>query len=112
MLAEVIELELLLLQPEVRNDAQRLLSFLHPDFVEYGASGRVWQRDGIAEATSKTHEAVEATSVGARLVGQDAVLVTYRSEASGRRALRSSTWVREGDRWLLLFHQGTLTDET
>lgn len=111
-LAEVVELELLLLQPEVRNDARRLLSFLHPDFFEYGASGRVWQRHAVAEATSETHEAIEATRVGARRVGQDAVLVTYRSEASGRRALRSSTWVREDGRWLLLFHQGTLTDET
>lgn len=111
-LAEVVELELLLLRPEVRNDAERLLSFLHPDFFEYGASGRIWQRDAIAQATSETREVIEATGVGARLVGDDAVLVTYRSNASGRRALRSSTWVREGDRWMLLFHQRTLTDET
>lgn len=31
-LAEVVEWELLLLRPEVRNNPQRLLSFLHPDF--------------------------------------------------------------------------------
>lgn len=56
-------------------------------------------------------EAIEASRVAARRV-HDAVLVTYRSDSSGRRALRSSTWVREGGRWLLLFHQGTVTDGT
>lgn len=111
-LTEVVELELLLLRPEVRNDPQRLLSVLHPDFFEYGASGRVWHRDAVAEATSGTEKAIEATNVAARRVGHDAVLVTYRSDSGGRRALRSSTWVREGGRWLLLFHQGTLTHET
>lgn len=41
-LAEVAGLEMLLLQPQVRNDPERLLSLLHPDFSEYGSSGRVW----------------------------------------------------------------------
>jgi len=40
-LAEVAGLEMLL-QPQVRNDPERLLSLLHPDFSEYGSSGRVW----------------------------------------------------------------------
>ena len=41
-LAEVAGLEMLLLQPQVRNDPERLLSLLQPDFSEYGSSGRVW----------------------------------------------------------------------
>jgi hypothetical protein len=42
------------------------------------------------------------------------VLVTYFSrttdEAGSRAALRSSIWKRDGDRWQMLFHQGTPTD--
>ncbi len=109
-LAEVVRLELLLLEPHVRNDPQQLLSLLHEHFREYGASGRVWQQDSVAQATSGTQEAIAATQVEARRLGSDAVLLTYRTESRGRRALRSSTWVREGGRWLMLFHQGTLTD--
>ena len=111
-LADVIGLELLLLEPAVRNDPERLLALLHADFSEHGASGRVWTRRSVAAATAGTSAPIVATDVVARRLGVDAVLVTYRSNAEGRRALRSSTWVREGERWQLLFHQGTLTDDT
>ncbi len=58
---------------------------------------------------SGTPDRIEATAVQARRLGPDAIVVTYRSSAAGRRALRSSIWVRDTDRWLMLFHQGTLT---
>ena len=109
-LAEVVRLELLLLEPEVRNDPARLLALLHPDFTEHGASGRTWDRSSVAAATAGTVRAVGAEGVRARRLGPDAVLVTYRSDADGRRALRSSTWVREQGSWLMLFHQGTLLE--
>ncbi|WP_143424971.1 DUF4440 domain-containing protein [Geodermatophilus pulveris] len=79
-LAEVVRLEWLLLEPHVRNDPQQLLSLLHEDFHEYGASGRVWQRDSVAQATSGTQQAIAATHVGARRLGPDAALLTYRTE--------------------------------
>jgi hypothetical protein len=110
-LAEVVRLELLLLEPQVRRDPERLASLLHKDFVEYGASGRRWDRASVALAVDAGEEPIGASAVQARRLGPDAVLVTYRSDARGRRVLRSSIWVREDGRWLLLFHQGTLTDE-
>jgi hypothetical protein len=109
-LAEVVRRELLLLEPEVRNDPARVLALVHPDFREHGASGRVWDAATVPGATAGTTERIRATGVRARRLGPDAVLVTYTSDAAGRRALRSSVWVREqGREWLLLFHQGTLT---
>ncbi len=105
-LAHVVGRERLLHELQVRNDPELLLSLLHQDFREYGASGRLWTRDTIAGATSG-QVCVAATEMQARRLGPDAVLVTYRSEAAGRRALRSSVWVRVADGWLLLFHQGT-----
>ena len=103
----VVEHELALLQPDVRRDAARVLALLHPDFVEHGSSGRVWDRSSVTTAIGGADEDIRATDVQGRLVGPDAVLVTYRSRAAGREALRSSTWVRERGEWLLLFHQGT-----
>ncbi len=110
-LAEVLRLELLLLEPEVRKNAERVLRLLHADFYEYGASGRIWNRESVAKATTGTKERIVATNLEPRRLGPDAILVTYASESDGRRALRSSTWVRDHGSWLLLFHQGTLVAE-
>lgn len=104
----VVERELMLLQPVVRRDRVRVLSLLHQDFHEHGASGRVWDRSSITDVIGGAVDRIEATGVEARRLGPDAVLVTYRSQAGDRHALRSSTWVRESGTWLLLFHQGTL----
>jgi hypothetical protein len=106
----VIERELVLLDPAVRRDAQRLRAFLHPEYTEFGASGRIWDRTSIAEVTSGIDEPITATDMAGRWVGPDAVLLTYRSHTSGRQALRSSIWRRDQGEWLLLFHQGTPTD--
>ena len=108
--AEVVRLELLLLEPAVRDDPDRLRSLLSADFLEHGASGRVWDRGTVAGATAGSGARVLASDVRARRLGPDAVLLTYRSEGGGRHSLRSSTWVRDAGRWLLLFHQGTPTD--
>ncbi len=110
-LQQVVERELALLSPEVRRDADAVRSLLHPDFVEYGASGRVWDRVSVATATGGSPEGITASDLQPRRVGSDVVLLTYRSQASGRRTLRSSVWVRDPQAgWLLLFHQGTPCD--
>jgi hypothetical protein len=99
---------LLLLEPDIRNDPDHVLRLLHGDFYEYGASGQVWTRASVTTATTGTTEPIVATNLAARRLGPDAILVTYASESGGRRALRSSTWVRDHGSWLLLFHQGTV----
>lgn len=109
---EVVERELAVLEPAVRRDPQRVRALLHPDFTEYGASGRIWDRNSIAAVTSGTVERIAATEFRTVRLGPDAILLTYRSDTAGRRALRSSVWVRDPDAgWLLRFHQGTLTDD-
>lgn len=105
--AEVVRRELLLHDPEVRNDPKRLLALLHPDFREYGASGRTWDRSDIAVATVGGQDVITATDLDARRLAVDVVLLTYRSRAGQQEALRSSTWVFTDGAWLLLFHQGT-----
>ena len=45
-LRQVLELELQLLDPAVRGNRVAVEQLLHPDFVEVGASGRIWDRAG------------------------------------------------------------------
>ena len=107
---EVVRRELLLLEPEVRADPRRVRGLLHPDFTEFGASGRIWQTDELVEALAADsapaqHRAVDLVPVS---LSAGAVLLTYRIDDPQRPSLRSSVWLRDADgQWLLRFHQGT-----
>lgn len=109
-LAEVVELELQLLEPATRRDRAELERLLHPEFREVGASGKTWDRDALIEAL--THEqgpVADVERLAARPVAGDVVLVTYLAASRGRRSLRSSLWVHSHG-WRMLFHQGTPVD--
>ena len=103
-LDDVVQLELRLLEPEVRRDRTALQGLLDPDFREVGASGQQWDLDGIlAELTTEAGAPPPARHVEARHVSDDVVLVTYLCAD----ALRSSVWRRRPEGWRLLYHQGT-----
>ncbi|MGA8090692.1 MAG: nuclear transport factor 2 family protein [Terracidiphilus sp.] len=112
--AELERLELLLMDPAVRRDRERVGALLTSDFVEFGSSGRVWTRDAMLEqlATETTCTPAHVDNFAFRLLGSDVVLVTYRTlrmDASGEQSvtLRSSIWIRESKGWRICFHQGT-----
>jgi hypothetical protein len=107
-LRAVVELELDLLRPAARASGDRLRELLHPDFVEFGVSGRCWDRDSIIDTlTTSDGTTIAATDVDARRLAEDVVLVTYRSEAGDLKAWRSSIWRRDDGRWQMFVHQGT-----
>lgn len=108
-LDEVVRRERLLLDPEVRAQGQRVAALLHPDFVEHGASGRVWDRDGLVEALPVDPVVIgEAGEFVPVRLAVNVVLLTYRIRGA-RETTRSSVWVRDdAAEWLLRFHQGTL----
>ncbi|MCW2810994.1 MAG: putative RNase [Friedmanniella sp.] len=109
-LEQVVRLEQALLDPGVRSQPAVVEALLHPDYREFGASGRVWDRDAIVAALAQdpgvSGEAVGFTPVR---LGDDVVLLTY--EVLGEAgSLRSSVWVRgAGPGWRVRFHQGTRT---
>ena len=108
-LGRVVALELELLRPEARSSDERLAELLHPEFIEFGASGRRWQReDIIGSLTAETGRAITATDIEARYLAEDVALVTYRSHTEQRDAWRSSSWRRDDGHWRVLFHQGTV----
>jgi hypothetical protein len=90
-----------------------LASLIDDEFEEFGASGRRWDRASILEllATAPPGIArIERFSLVA--LSEDVVLATYETVAStagypGRRALRSSIWVKRRSGWKLRFHQAT-----
>ena len=108
---EVIHRERQLLDPEVRRQPDRMRALLHPQFVEFGASGRIWNVESIIEAltSEQTSHEIMATDFLASALAPDVILLTFKTDSAGRVYLRSSVWVRiDDDQWLLRFHQGTV----
>ncbi|MFE5814625.1 DUF4440 domain-containing protein [Streptomyces sp. NPDC056479] len=106
-----IEGELRLLDPDVRRSPELLGSLLHPEFHEFGASGRRWDRAStMARLPADTGPAgryvVTSGIEGVRLA-PDLVHLTFDTECNGSRAHRSSLWRRTDDGWQMYFHQGT-----
>ena len=113
----VLEKELHIL--ETRKNRTRLEQLLHPDFVEFGRSGRKYSRGEVLEefsANGATMDAVHAEDFELAELSQGLVLLTYLSAHKGsdgelyRRTLRSSLWVAAEDGWRMRFHQGTPAD--
>ncbi|MFJ8312784.1 MULTISPECIES: DUF4440 domain-containing protein [unclassified Streptomyces] len=106
-----IEGELRLLDPEVRSSAELLGSFLHPDYVEFGRSGRRWDRAGVIAALTaedaRSVRPITACRMAAVQLAPDLVHLTFDTDNNGRLAHRSSLWRHTEEGWLLYFHQGT-----
>ena len=105
-IVEALERELL--RPETRADLGRTGVLLHPDFTEIGSSGRIWTRDAMMMSLEDNPGGpAELELLGADRLGEQTVLLTYRSHTREGSALRSSLWVLDGAQWRLRFHQGT-----
>ena len=109
--AELLALEERLLDPAVRAVPAEVRALLAPEFVEFGASGRVFDRDAILAmlAAEPPRVALRARGFKARLLAPGAALTTWRvTRDDGIETLRSSVWQQQGGRWQMVFHQGTL----
>jgi hypothetical protein len=118
LLPLIRSLESELHEPSVRQNVARLDELIHPEFLEFGRSGRSYTKAEILELVpgSGSSVQVQAQDFALRVLGPDAVLLTYRSThvyETGileSHALRSSIWQRGPAGWQMSFHQGTPTE--
>ncbi|MFO7298802.1 MAG: DUF4440 domain-containing protein [Actinomycetes bacterium] len=101
--------------PETRFDQQYMDELLAPEFVEFGSSGRVWNRMQIIRTDPVEIAAkLPLPDLEIRLLGVEVALVTYRTEMGldfATAANRSSVWRFYPDgKWRLVFHQATPTN--
>jgi len=109
---EAIDRERLLLRPEVRASAEQVEGLLDAEFTEIGASGRLWDREAMVAALSRsfgdeTSARIVDSEMTGRSIAPGVVLLTYVSDSNGRRARRSSIWRRHRDGMRVVHHQGT-----
>jgi hypothetical protein len=111
---KILLLEEKLLTPVSRKSAEVLGGLLSDDFIEFGSSGEVYNKQQIITALqSESGRAIALSDFQIRPLAPDIVLATYRttsrlsSDSPPKRALRSSIWRFEVDGWRMIFHQGT-----
>jgi ribonuclease HI len=110
---ELLALELALARRDLGALPRDLEAVLDPGFVEFGQSGRRWDRDGMIEALAASPPAAHLRFEDFRVdrLADDVALVTYRivgpTPTALRGSLRSSIWLRSEGGWRLRFHQGT-----
>ncbi len=112
----IYDLEILLLNPEVRKSADELSTLLADDFTEFGSSGKVYYKpDTLALLTTNT-DTVEflISNFSLKILTENIILATYRAQKTTNgsnviTSLRSSIW-RKSDigEWQMFFHQGTV----
>lgn len=102
--------EMELLDPDVRSDHHRVRELLHDEFLEFGSSGRVYNKKMILDMMSDEVRGggIAIREFAVRQLSSDTALVTYRTVGEGgQEARRSSIWVRVDGVWQVNFHQGT-----
>ncbi|MCO6408675.1 nuclear transport factor 2 family protein [Hoeflea alexandrii] len=116
-LEEIQSLEEALHRPDVRRSREALKTLLAEGFVEFGASGSIYDRRNIIDLHVQESGADDGNFRSSNYVlmpiSNDAVILTYETEHSNqdgskRRVLRSSVWKHDGLKWQMVFHQGTV----
>lgn len=111
---ELRRLEESLWSEATRFDPDHMEALLAAGFLEFGRSGRRYDREEVlSEPPAPIGAALPLESFDVRLVRPDVALVTYISDdrtGGPRRANRMSLWEKADGRWRLVFHQGTPVD--
>ncbi len=113
--ALIQQLEEQLLDPTVGRNSELVATMLADDFIEFGASGRIFNKASILEALKNEppRPASTLTDFATREISPTAILATYkatRRNLAGKitgQSLRSSLWIHLDGRWQITFHQGT-----
>lgn len=101
-------LENQLLDPTVLGSQHQLERLLHEEFIEIGASGRMYDRSQILEALAAEASGYPVRTIEdfrLRRVSEDLVQVFYSLAENDTR--RTSIWKFEEGRWSMIYHQGT-----
>jgi hypothetical protein len=111
-MSETLEkLETSLWLKENRFDHNYMDKLLHPDFFEFGRSGKIYSRQQCLSAEPQEIKInLPLKNFNILPISKNVFQVTYISEVMYNEleiAHRSSIWVKTDQGWKLRFHQGT-----
>lgn len=94
-----------------------LEAMLAADFWEIGASGRRYSRAYVLETLAGRRENPaedhwKTSDFLCRELARDLYLLTYTLSQGERLTRRATIWQRHGEDWKIVFHQGTIVQES
>ena len=117
VLEELVNREPIFHRPELgvaRADFEKMIA---DDFWEIGASGRRYGRDYVLDELQKRYAAAyadnwETRDFHCRSLAQDVYLLTYTLLQGARKTRRSTIWQSTPQGWKIVFHQGTIVQDS
>lgn len=87
------------------------------DFWEVGASGRAYSREYVLHILEERYQRTDAdewetSDFYCRRISPDAYLLTYTLRQGERITRRSTLWEQTTGQWKVLYHQGTVVEDT
>jgi hypothetical protein len=102
------ELELSLLNYPTRQSREHLNEVIADEFVEFGSSGKVYNKQETLDfLTKESEKKFEIEDFKVVELSKDAMLAMYKITIDEDCSLRSSVWKLTRKKWQILFHQGT-----
>ncbi|MFA6585979.1 MAG: DUF4440 domain-containing protein [Candidatus Paceibacterota bacterium] len=110
-----LDLETKLHRKKVRNSPKAVSELLADDFIEFGSSGYIYNKNDTLKslAEEKVDLEISVKDFKVKELSSDIVLVTYQASkldpknATKYESLRSSIWKLTDRKWQMVFHQGT-----
>jgi hypothetical protein len=112
---QIMKLEQLLVQPATRLSAELLNHYLADDFYEIAATGRCFGKADVLERLpTETPPVISQQDFNCNVLADGLAQLTYRAtilraeNESPSYSVRSSIWRFDGEKWQMVFHQGTV----
>ncbi|WP_232695533.1 nuclear transport factor 2 family protein [Brevibacillus daliensis] len=106
--AQILEFELRLQNPDIRQSLEEFIDLLADDFFEVGSYGDIWYKKDCENGLTP----FKMTLLDFQLhsLSTDCVLATYRliDETREINTMRSSIWRHRDGKWQMFYHQSTI----
>ncbi len=103
--------------PELGTTRADFENMMAADFWEVGASGRRYSRDAVVAELQKRYageyvDQWETRDFHCRRLAEDVYLLTYTLLQGERKSRRSTIWHNTATGWKIVFHQGTVVQDS
>ncbi len=107
-------LEERLVNPTTRCSSDELNLLIADDFLEYGSSGKIYNKKQVISSLVKEEaKNISISDFKIKFLSPEVALLTYKTVIKNNfnkeksASLRSSIWKNTDESWRIIFHQGT-----
>jgi hypothetical protein len=116
ILQELVSLEISIMKSAGASDLHMLNNLLSDGFIEFGASGKIYNKQQTIDILEKRDAASvqnnwAADSFICHQITGNVYLLMYSLQRGNELTKRTSIWQKSGGQWQILFHHGTAIKE-